>query len=417
MFTGPKRCRSLDCVILQDSFRVVKNLGVLLATGLGMSRGNLQILKRRDPLRVGFLPTSDCAPLAYAHEVRLFEKYDLEVELVRETSLADIRDKVISGELDAAQATASLPFLANLGADSDPCSLVSSLVLNLQGNAIAISRQLWEDGVRDARTLREKIYRDWGRKTYTFGVTFPLSSQYFLLRQWLKSGGIIPEHNVRIIAIPPAQMFPTLKLGYIDGFCVGEPWTSVAVHAGVGMCVTTSLDLAPLHPEKVLVVRQSFAAGRSPEHERLLAALLQACAFCDLPGNRRLLSEILAQPQYVNAPAECLRAGLVGPFAVGDPPIQTLLELNIFHRHDANNPTDDKAAWIMNHLYDVLAESSFKSSPHKRTPVLKNVFRRDLFERAKALLPAQGEPLRKGFQSFGSSAAQALPYPLRQNRV
>ena len=342
-------------------------------------------------MRVGFLPTSDCAPFAYAHEVRLFEQFGLDVELQRETSLANLRDKVISGDLDAAQATASLPFLANLGIESDPSSLVSALVLNLQGNAIAISHPLWERGVRDARTLRDQIFRDWGRKTYTFGVVFPMSSQYFLLRQWLKSAGIIPDVEVRIVSIPPTQMFPTLKLGYIDGFCVGEPWTSVAVHAGVAKCVCTSLDLAPLHPEKVLVVRQGFAAGRAEEHERLVAALLQACAFCDKPGSRRLLSEILAQPQYVNAPADCLRAGLVGPFTSGDPPIQSLLELNIFHRHDANDPSDDKAAWVMNHLYGILEENTFKTRADARTPVLKNVFRRDIFNRAKELLSVPEE--------------------------
>src|SRR4029434_8357054 len=125
-----------------------------------MSRVRLQILRRRDPLNVGFLAVSDCAPLVYAHEAGLFEKYDLEVQLQRETSWANIRDKVIVGELDAAHAPATLPFLANLGIESDPCACVSGLVLSLQGNAITISRQLWDEGVRDAITLREKIYEN-----------------------------------------------------------------------------------------------------------------------------------------------------------------------------------------------------------------------------------------------------------------
>src|SRR4051812_2878637 len=355
---------------------------------IGMSRSQLQILKRKEALRLGFLPTSDCAPLAYAREVKLFEEFDLDVELVRETSLSNIRDKLIAGDLDAAQTTASLPFLANLGIESDPASLVSGVVLNLQGNAIAISRGLWEKGVRDAHTLRDQIFRDWGKKTYTFGVVFPMSSQFFLLRQWLRSADIHPDIQVRIVVIPPAQMFPTLKLGYIDGFCVGEPWTSVAVHAGVAMCVCTSLDLAPLHPEKVLAVRQGFAAGRAEEHVKLVAALLRACAYCDQPGSRRLLSEILAQPQYVNAPAECLRAGLIGPFASGDPPIQTLLELNIFSRHNANDPSDDKAGWVIRNLYDILDQSPLTPNPRNRTPMLKNVFRRDVYTRARELLGA-----------------------------
>lgn len=351
-----------------------------------MSRVRLKILRRKEPLRVGFLAVSDCAPLVYAYEAGLFAKYGLEVELQRETSWANVRDKVIFGELDAAHAPATLPFLANLGIDSDPCACVSGLVLSLQGNAITISRQLWDEGVRDAATLRERIYRNWGKRTFTFGVVFSLSSQEILLRRWLTSAGIVPDAEVRIVAIPPAQMFPTLKLGYIDGYCVGEPWTSVAVEAGVGMCVTTSAQLAPLHPERVLMVRQSFALGRAEEHERMLAALLESCTFCDLPQNRPLLGEMLAHPQYVNAPAECVGAGLVQPNGSRETRVDGLHGSAIFHRYNANEPSDDKARWVMERLYELLQQDVFRAKNQGRTPVLKNVFRRDIFERAKAML-------------------------------
>ncbi len=348
-----------------------------------MSRTRLDVLRRKEPLRVGFLPVSDCAPLIYACEGGLFEKYDLDVQLQREASWASLRDKVIYGELDAAQAPATLPFLANLGLESDPCACVSALVLSLQGNAVTISQRLWEAGVRGPETLREQIYKDWGKRTYTFGVVFPYSPQEILLRRWLLSAGIKPEADVRIVPIPAAQMFPTLKLGYIDGFCVGEPWTAVAVQAGVGACLATSAEMASLHPEKVLMVRQSFAAGRNEEHERLLAALLEACAFCDLPINRPLLSDMLAHPQYVNAPADCVQAGLGGSPARSGEVAQSFTDLTVFHRHNANDPTDEKARWIMEGLYELLQKSPFKLNGLGRTPVLKNIFRRDIFERVK----------------------------------
>lgn len=351
-----------------------------------MSRIRPQILRRRDPLRVGFLPVSDCAPLVYAHEGGLFEKHGLEAQLERETSWANVRDKVILGELDAAHAPATLPFLANLGIESDPCACVSGLVLSLEGNAITISRPLYEQGVRDASSLRDRIYHHWGKRTFTFGVVFSLSSQEILLRQWLKSAGIIPELEIRIVAVPPAQMFPTLKLGYIDGFCVGEPWTSLAVQAGVGVCVATSAELAPLHPERVLMVRQSFASGRADEHERLVAALLEACAFCDRPENHELLGEMLSHPQYVNAPAECIRAGLSRSMTSNAFHATALQGLSVFHRHNANEPSDDKAMWIMERLYELLQQDMFKARNKGRTPVLTNIFRKDIFERAKARL-------------------------------
>ena len=351
-----------------------------------MSRARLEILKRRDPLRLGFLPVSDCAPVIYAHEAGLFNKYGLEVDLQRESSWANIRDKVVYGELDAAHAPATLPFLSNIGLESDPCACVSAMVLSLEGNAITISRQLWDQGVRSAEVLRTHIYQNWRKRTFTFGVVFSFSSQEFLLRRWLKAAGIIPEVEVRIVAIPPAQMFPTLKLGYIDGYCVGEPWNAVAVQAGVGVCVATSAELAPLHPEKVVMVRQSFAAGRAEEHERLLGALLEACVFCDRPENRPMLAEMLAHSQYVNAPAECVAIGLAGAFADNGRPVPDLGGRAVFHRHDANDPSDERARWIIDRLYELLTQSEFKARNPGRTPVLKNVFRHDIFERARAFM-------------------------------
>ena len=370
-----------------------------------MSRARLEFLKRREPLRVGFLPVSDCAPVVHAYEAGLFENHGLDVELQRESSWAAIRDKVIYGDLDAAHAPATLPFLSNIGLESDPCACICGMVLSLQGNAITISRRLSEQGVRDAETLRAHIYKHWRKRTFTFGVVSCFSSQEFLLRRWLKSAGIIPEVEVRIVAIPPTQMFPTLKLGYIDGYCVGEPWNSVAVQAGVGVCVATSAELAPLHPEKVLMVRQSFAAGRAEEHEALMAALLEACAFCDAPENNTILAEMLADPHYVNAPLECVAGGLPGTLESAGDDRSGLRGVSVFHKHDANEPNDERAFWIMERLYGVLNQSEFKARNPGRTPVLKNVFRRDLFQRAKAAVQEACGPANSSLRVCEASLA------------
>jgi ABC-type nitrate/sulfonate/bicarbonate transport system substrate-binding protein len=357
-------------------------------------------------LQVGFIPISDCAPLILARESGLFDKYELRVELQRETRWANIRDRVIYGELDAAHAPATLPFVANLGLESDRCACVSALVLSLQGNAITLARPLWEEGARDARTLRDLIYRRWGRRTYTFAVPFPYSPPYFLLRQWLGAGGVVPRVEVRIVVMPPAQMFPTLRLGYIDGYCVGEPWTSLAVEAQAGVCVATSAELAPLHPEKVLMVRHDFCLQRADEHERLIAALIEACAFCDRPEVRPLLGEMLARPHYVNAPTECLRGDPTASFKPGHPNDPPSGSLNIFYRHNANEPTEDKASWLVGQLYELMEQSVLKVAPVGRTPALKNVFRRDIFERAKAVMRNQTQALQAEAENYQAGAGR-----------
>lgn len=335
------------------------------------------------PLQVGFIPDSDCAPIIVAKESGLFEKYEVAVELRRETRWASIRDKIIHGELDAAHAPATLPFVTNLGLESDQCACVAGMVLSLQGNAITVSKELWEAGVRDGAGLRELVYKNWGRRTFTFGVVFPHSPPYFLLREWLKQGGILPGIEVRIVVVPPAQLFPTLKLGYLDGFCGGEPWTALAEESKVGHTLITSAEIAPLHPEKVLMTRRDFAYERANDHERLIAALLEACAFCDQPANHSMLGEILSQAAYVNAPFSCLQKA----FAVKS--IAGLLGGSIFHRLQANDPANSKASWIVQGLYELMEDSILPTPSMKRAPLIKNIFRRDIYQHARARVESQ----------------------------
>jgi len=354
----------------------------------------LGAVKRGRTLRVGFLPEADCAPVIAAQEFGLFDRYGLRVELQSQASWRHIHNKFHQGLLDAAHAPATLPFLMTLGLTPERKACVAGLVLSLQGNAITVSRSLSRLGVRDAETLGAHVRQERGRRTYTFGVAYPLSPQYFLLCWWLNAANI-PPHVVRIDSSPTEQMFPLLKLGYLDGYCAGEPWISVAAEAGVGECVATSAQMAPLHPEKVLMARADFAEERADEHERLIAALIEACCLCDQPENRPLLCRLLAQPRYVNAPADCLEAGLVGPFGTKDSQVHALHGLNIFHRARANEPSAAKAAWVTGGLYEFL-----RWAP--RPAGLNGIFRPDIYHRALRRVPREvfgrpvGEKLEPG---------------------
>src|SRR5262249_26411819 len=160
--------------------------------------------------------------------------------------------------------------------------------------------------VRNNVSLREEIVRSRAEKTFTFGVVSLLSSHHYLLRNWLAQAGINPERDVRIVVVPPSQMVVNLAAGHLDGFCVGEPWNSVAVQQDIGWCAATSAELQPCHPEKVLMVRREFAEKRGAEHLALIAALLEACEFCDVPENQDQIAATLSRPEYVNAPAAAL---------------------------------------------------------------------------------------------------------------
>jgi ABC-type nitrate/sulfonate/bicarbonate transport system substrate-binding protein len=334
------------------------------------------------PLRLGFVPLADCAPLVIAHELGWFQKYGLKVTLHRELGWATIRDKVIHGELDAAHALAAMPVAATLGLGSIKCDCLTALVLNLHGNAITLSNELWRGGVRDAASLRVEMTRLRHEKMLTFGVVSQFSSHFFLLRQWLMAAGIYPDRDVRIVVVPPPQMVANLKAGHLDGFCVGEPWNSVAVQSRAGWCVTTSAELAPGHPEKVLMVRRDFAEKNAERHVALVAALLEACEFCDAPENRETLVSILARPEYVNASATALHRGFSGEIDFGQKDARTIPDFSVFHRNDANEPSSDKAAWV---LQLIRASGQCPEPSALNFAFGRRVFRADIFEKAVQL--------------------------------
>jgi len=305
---------------------------------------------RPRPLRVGFLPLTDAAPFAVAEQLGLFARHGLRVELRREIGWATIREKIIYGELDAAHALAPMLWSAQLGLGCPPCDVLTALVLNLHGNAITLSRTLRDAGVRDAATFRAVARERRGRQPLTLGVVFPFSSHRLLLRDWLLAAGLDPEHDVRTVVVPPAQMFRNLAAGTIDGFCSGEPWNTLAVREGAGWCPAWSAAQQPGHVEKVLMVTARFAEQRAAEHRALVAALLEACAWCDEPQNRERLAELLASAAYLNLPARVIAPTLLGQFDCGHGRIETVPDFHVFHRGDANVPTPDKAIALQRDL-------------------------------------------------------------------
>ncbi|MBI3881754.1 MAG: ABC transporter substrate-binding protein [Verrucomicrobia bacterium] len=345
-------------------------------------------LRRTAKLRVGFVPLTDCAPLVMAHELGLFEKFGLDVALHRELGWATVRNKIIFGELDAAHAVVGMPFAATLGISGAKADCVTGLVLSLHGNAITLSDELWQRGVRDGARLRQFIAEHRRERTLTFGVVSLISSHCFLLREWLAAAGVDADREVRIVVVPPPQMPENLKAGHLHGCCVGEPWNSVMVASGAGFVAATSAELAPGHPEKVLMVRRDFAEQFAAEHEALIAALLEACEFCDEPANREQVIATLARREYVNAAPAALRAGLSGEFDFGHGVTRRVPEFGVFSGPEANEPSADKASWALRHL----RASGLVKNPADLTPALgARVFRADIFERASRLRSATPE--------------------------
>ena len=365
---------------VSDALRGTVARGTLDAARIAKIATTSRKNHRSHPIRVGFVALADCAPLVMAGELGLFVKFGLHVELHREVGWATIRDKIIYGELDAAHAPAGLVVAANCGLGSIQADCLTGLVLSLQGDAITLSEKLWRCGVRDGTTLRRAIFQE--NLRLTFGVVHHYAAHSCLLRLWLRKHGIDPERDVQIMVVPPPQVHENLRDGHLDGYCVGEPWNSLAVLSRTGWCAATSLELAPKHPEKALMVRRNFAEHSEREHLALIAALIESCAFCEKPQNRERLIEMLAQSNYVGGPIAALRMGMGGSFDYGHGRIEKVPRFHIFSSENANEPDAKKAAWVIDNLIasGVVADPAL--IPREQAA---DWFRADIFQKARQL--------------------------------
>lgn len=303
------------------------------------------------PVRIGFIPLADCAPLIVARELELFQKHGVRVELSCEVGWATIREKLLYGQVDAAHAIAGLALAMRMGLSTPPCRVVAPFVFNLHGNAITLGRDLWNRGVRDAAGLH-KLIRSTTSRRFTFGVVSRFSSHYFMMRRWLASGGTVVDKDVRIVVLPPTQMAANLAAGLVDGYCVGEPWNSIAVEQGLGWIAATSEQLAPGHPEKVLLTTEGFIEGHPSEAAAIVAALKESCAFCDAPENRATVAHLLANSGYFTGHENILKRSLIGPLDLGTGHFADAKDFHIFNRCDANEPTQQRGNWLVDEFID-----------------------------------------------------------------
>lgn len=311
-------------------------------------------------LRLGYIPLTDCLPLVVAQERGFFAEQGLEVELCCEPSWANIRDKLIIGQLDGAQALAPMLLAASLGIGGLKKPMLTAFSLGLNGNAITVSNRLFaalhakaagSTALDAARALADVIQerRAQQLEPLVLATVFPFSNHNYLLRHWLAAGGIDPARDLKLVALPPQQMVDNLRLEHIDGFCVGEPWNSCAVAMGQGRCLVTGYEVWQNAPEKVLGVTEQWAEENPQTHAALLRALDNAASWADQHVADAL--QLLDRGHYVPVPVEWLAQPLTGQLRVGlDQSLRDPAQFHVFHRYQANFPWRSQARWFLQQM-------------------------------------------------------------------
>lgn len=311
-------------------------------------------------LRVGFMPLVDCALVVLARDEGFAEAEGLHLELVREVSWSNLRDKLNVRLLDAAHMLAPAAVAATLGLGGVRAPMAVPIALNLDGSAITVSLRRFEEMARlaegdmadpavSARALAAMVARRRasGLPPLTFAAVFGFSSHTYLLCQWFALAGLKLGEDVRFEVVPPPQTVEALTSGRVDGFCAGAPYSSAAVAAGIGAMVLCGVDLRRDCPEKVLAWRADDADRRAAAVGKLNAAILRASDWACRPENSERLARHLSAPDRLALPVEILEPVLRGELrqGAGRPPRQ--VERFIRLDRAALKPDPGHADWIL----------------------------------------------------------------------
>jgi nitrate/nitrite transport system substrate-binding protein len=306
----------------------------------------------QEPVKLGFIPLTDCSPIVMAKELGLFKKYGVEVIVTKESSWANVRDKILTGELDGAHCLYSMPFSVYTGVGGKAGSEMKiAMMLNVNGQAITLSNDFCgKVGFKQMNKVTPVVAAKLkAEKEVTFAMTFPGGTHDLWLRNWMSIAGL-NQKAVKIITIPPPQMVANMKVGNMDGYCVGEPWGGVAVKQGIGFTQVATQDIWKDHPEKALVVNKDFSAKHKADLVKVMKAIMEACKWLDVPANRKKAAAIIGKAPYVNAPAEVIENRLMGNYDLGCNQGTEVYDNDymLFHKGGAvNYPRKSHAIWAM----------------------------------------------------------------------
>ncbi len=356
----------------------------------------------RDTLRIGFIPLVDAAALVVAVDHGFAAGEGLAIDLVREVSWSNVRDKLNIGLFDAAHLLSPVAIASSLGIGHVRVPLLAPFNLGLNGNAITLSPRLYAELVKAAdgdigdplasaralaRVVADRKAR--GADVLNFGMTFPFSNHNYQLRFWMAAGGVDPDDDVRLVVLPPPYMVDSLTNGQVDGFCVGAPWNSVAVESGVGRILHFGCAIMARMSEKVLAVREQWSAAHPDTLAALLRALARAGEFIADAANRQAVAAALSR--RLDVAQELIARTLAGKLKLdADGRVASHSHHIMLGGRAANWPDPVQAAW----LYAQMVRWGQAPLADDMSHAAQAVFRPDLYDAAlgSAPTPRDGEP-------------------------
>ncbi|KYF50037.1 nitrate ABC transporter substrate-binding protein, partial [Sorangium cellulosum] len=331
-------------------------------------------------LRFGIIALTDCSPLVIAHEKGFFKRYGINSTIVKGASWAAIRDSLSNGDLQATHMLFGMPLASTMGLLGSPKKpMIIPWLLNRNGQAITMKSDLRGKVAGDPKALRPFVEEAKAKGApMTFAMTFPPGTHAMWTRYFLGAGGVHPDKDVALVTIPPAQMVANMKVGKMDGFCVGEPWGARAIADQIGYTAVTTQELWKDHPEKVCAFTAEFADKNPKTVKAVLKALHEASVWLDKLDNRPEQADIVSRPTYINCPPELILGRLKGQYDYGDGRRKEDKDYMIFSDRGCNYPQPKYALWWLSQF----RRWGMVEGRPDYEGVVKQVMRPDLYEEA-----------------------------------
>lgn len=299
-----------------------------------------------EEVNIGFMPLTDCAPLVIASELGFDRKFGLRMKLNRLSSWAAVRDKLLTGELHAAQTLYGLIYGVHMGIGGIRRNMANLMTLSRNGQAITLSNRLRDEGVVDGFSLAQAVHA--GERRYFFAQTFPTGTHAMWLYYWLAAQGVHPLNDVNMLTVPPPQMVTAMRQGDLDGFCAGEPWNARAIRDQVGFTVVTSQQIWADHPEKSLGATAEWVDKHPHTVRALIMAVLDASRYIEQPDNLTQVAEILSRKEYVDTDADILLPRMLGQYDDGNGHVwQDAHPMAFFNEGKVNVPYLSDGMWFL----------------------------------------------------------------------
>ena len=342
-------------------------------------------------LKFGMIALTDCSPIVIAHEKGFFKKYGINSVVSKGASWAAIRDALSNGDIQATHMLTGMPIASTMGLLGSPKKpMVIPWILNRNGQSITLAKAL-KGKVQDGpKALKPLVDEAKAKGTpMTFAMTFPPGTHAMWIRYWLAAGGIHPDKDVALITIPPPQMVANMKIGKMDGYCVGEPWNARAIADDIGFTSLNTQDIWKDHPEKVCAFTAEFAERNPKTVKAVLKALHEASVWLDQMENRPEQADIVSRPTYINCPKEIILGRMLGDYDFGDGRTKKDPFYMSFSARNCNYPQAKYAVWFISQYrrWGMLDDAPDYAG------IAKQVMRGDLYEEAmKEIGYAHGGP-------------------------